>query len=330
VRAVNGTGTSARHLLLGVVAALAVGAAVVFGIGRVAGYSELRGALRGARYPWLAVCVLGQVAVFAGYAGALRSAVTADGGIALPVRMSVQVVLASFAATQLFAFGGIGGLAVIYWTMRRAKFDREASVVRLIGLNTAVYFVFGVMAFGAALAALVTSTAPLGMTVPWLVAFPAVLAAARWFTQEKRAARVTAPSPAKFRRLLGIGVAAAVWVRRALTARGQRPMFTWAACYWAGDLVSLWAALHAFGAQPPVAALVVVYATGYLAQSLPIPFIATGGVDAATTFLLHAVGVPLETALVGVAAHRVFAFWMPVVPGALYALRLPRMKLAEV
>jgi uncharacterized membrane protein YbhN (UPF0104 family) len=74
-----------------------------------------------------------------------------------------------------------------------------------------------------------------------------------------------------------------------------------------------------------VAALVVAYTSGYLVQSLPIPLIATGGVDAATTFLLHATGMPLEIALVGVLAHRVFAFWLPVIPGTMLALTLPRI-----
>ena len=57
---------------------------------------------------------------------------------------------------------------------------------------------------------------------------------------------------------------------------------------------------------------------------MPIPFVATGGMDAATTFALTAVGVPLEIALVGVIAHRVFAFWIPLVPGLVFAVLLPR------
>jgi hypothetical protein len=46
--------------------------------------------------------------------------------------------------------------------------------------------------------------------------------------------------------------------------------------------------------------------------------------DAATTFALTAVGVPLEIALVAVIAHRVFAFWIPLVPGLVFAVLLPR------
>ena len=48
------------------------------------------------------------------------------------------------------------------------------------------------------------------------------------------------------------------------------------------------------------------------------------GVGAATTFALTAVGVPLEVALLAVIAHRVFAFWIPVIPGLVLAALLPR------
>lgn len=74
-------------------------------------------------------------------------------------------------------------------------------------------------------------------------------------------------------------------------------------------------------------AIVVAYVLGYLAQSVPIPLIATGGVDAATTSTLRAVGVPIEVALLGVVAHRVFAFWLPVFPGLWSATVLVREEL---
>ena len=49
--------------------------------------------------------------------------------------------------------------------------------------------------------------------------------------------------------------------------------------------------------------------------------------DAATTFTLAAVGVPIEVALLGVVAHRVFAFWLPVIPGLWSATVLVRSEL---
>ena len=314
-----------RHLVIGVATAVIAGAAMITGIGRLAGFTEMGDALSDAEFGWLALCVVGQVLVFAGYGGALRSTIRADDGPQIPVGLSIRVVLASFAATQVFAFGGVGGLAVVYWVLRRFDHDRDDAAVRLIGLNTAVYLVFGTVAWCAAAAALLTGDAPLGMTVPWLAGFPVILVAARWFTAGARVGRWTQPRPGLLRRGLATGVGAALWVRHRLGDRDRRMLFGWAACYWAGDLVSLWAALRAFGAQPGVIAVTAAYTTGYLVQSLPIPLIATAGVDSATTFLLHVVGVPLDLALLGVVAHRVFAFWLPVVPGSVLALTLPHI-----
>jgi uncharacterized membrane protein YbhN (UPF0104 family) len=96
-----------------------------------------------------------------------------------------------------------------------------------------------------------------------------------------------------------------------------------AIAYWAGDIASLWAGLKVFDAAPGLVPLALAYFTGYVASILPLPFIATGGVDAATTFALTAVGVPLEAALLGVVAHRLFAFWLPVIPGLILAALLP-------
>jgi uncharacterized membrane protein YbhN (UPF0104 family) len=216
-------------------------------------------------------------------------------------------------------------LAIVYWALRRVRLTRDAAAVRLIGLHTAVYLVFGAIGSCAAGWALATNAAPAAMTVPWLIGFPTLLAAANWFTAPKRVERWTSPAVGAGRRGLATGVDAAWWVRRSLGSSEGRPIFVWAALYWFGDITSLWFALQAFGAETRLTAIVVAYSSGYLVQSLPIPLIATGGVDAATTFLLHATGVPLEMALVGVIAHRVFAFWLPVIPGTMLALTMPRI-----
>lgn len=313
----------ARHLVLGVLAAGVATVVLVSAIGRLAGWSELDDVLDSADPRWLVLCVIGQFVVFAGYAGAVRHATTdqcRDRGV-LTTWGSVRIVLASFAATQVFAFGGAGGLAVLYWTFRRQGRDRRHALVTLIGLNTAVYAVFAVFAAIGAALALVAGRAPAGMTIPWIVAVPVLVVTAGWFTAPWRVARWTDPEPGRFRDLLGIGVGAAAWTRRRF---GDDPLlFAWVGLYWAGDLVSLTGALRAFDAHIGLAPLIVAYTTGYLAQAVPIPLIATAGVDAATTATLHAVGVPLEAALLAVVAHRVFAFWLPVVPGSVFALTLP-------
>jgi uncharacterized membrane protein YbhN (UPF0104 family) len=313
-----------RHVTIGLFVAVVGVVLVVTAIGRVAGFGDVRDTLSGADPVWLLGCALGQVMVFVGYAGVLRRAIAVDDGPQVEVGFSVRLALASFAATQLFSFAGVAGLAIVYWTLRRLGRDREGAAVVLIGLNTCVYLVFGVIGWIAAAAALLTGEAEPGMTLPWLIGIPIVMASARWFTATERIGRWTAPSPNPVRRALGTGVAAAAWARTRLNDPDDRRLFAWAACYWAGDVISLGAALEAFGARPALVALVAAYTTGYLVQSLPLPFGAGAGVDAATTLLLHTVGVPLEVALLAVVAHRVFAFWIPILPGCIFAFALPR------
>jgi uncharacterized membrane protein YbhN (UPF0104 family) len=239
------------------------------------------------------------------------------------------LALASFAATQLFAFGGVAGLALVYWVLRRVGCDRREASVVLIGLNTCVFLVFGLIAWLAAGFALASAQAPLAMILPWLFGVPALVIAADWFTAPGRVDRWSDEGSTTWRRALGTGVAAAAWARLRIARSDGRALLAWAVCYWFGDLLSLWAALRAFGGRPGAAALVLAYASGYIVQALPIPLIATAGVDTATTFLLHMVGVPLEIALLGVVAHRVFAFWLPIVPGALFAFTMPRSSALE-
>ena len=314
------TPPGARRALLGLVGAIAAAIALVTAVGRIAGFTEVRAALDSADPQWLVLCAVGQVIVFVGYAGVVRRAVLDDQGT-LSTGDSLRIVLATFAATQLFALGGAVGLALLYWVIRQRGRERRDAAVTLIGLNTAVYLVFATLAWIAAAIALAAGSAPTGMCAFWLVSVPVLLVAAAWFTAPRRVARWTSSSSGRVRSLLAVGVDAAAWTRHRL--RADRELFGWALLYWVGDLVSLGAALRAFDVGIGRAPLVVAYTTGYLAQALPIPLIGTAGVDAATTATLHAVGVPLEAALLGVLAHRLFAFWLPVIPGTVLALTLP-------
>ncbi len=312
-----------RRVAVGGAIALLVGLGVVYLIGRAAGFSKLSATLRGADPEWLAVCAAGQLLVFAGYAGVYRAAVGFEGGPRIGMRLSLRVMLASFGLTQLVAAGGAAALAVTYWALRRLRFGPRDALVRLIGLNTFVYFVFGLVGLGAAIVALVLEDAPLPMTLTWIAVVPVLLVAARWFTAPARVAGWVHDGGGWFRRSLAVGVESAWWVRRAAGSPDGRLLAPWAVCYWVGDIASLWGGLRAFGVELGLAALVLAYTTGYVAQAVPLPFVATGGVDAATTFALAAVGVPLEQALLGVVAHRLFAFWLPLVPGLIFAALLP-------
>ncbi|MDE0666713.1 MAG: lysylphosphatidylglycerol synthase transmembrane domain-containing protein [Acidimicrobiaceae bacterium] len=313
--------------------ALIVTAVLVVSIGRFAGFTKLGDTLNGAAWGWLGLCALGQIGVFVGYAGAFRASLAESVSAQnidpensqVGVWYSLKVALGGFGLTQLVAAGGAAGMAFTFWVLRRLGFSKRNAMVQLITLNTAVYLVFGVLGWLGALVGLLDPAVPKAMTLSWLAGFIAVIAVARWFTQPHRAVAFGAADGAgRLRRALAVGVTAAARVRTCTRTADGRRLLNWSLLYWVGDLVSLWAALRAFGVTVSVAAIVVAYVMGYLAQSVPIPLIATGGVDAATTFTLRAVGVPIEVALLGVVAHRVFAFWLPVFPGLWSATVLVR------
>ena len=270
-------------------------------------------------------CTASNPSASTGADGHPGSAFATRRGPRVGVWYSLKVALAGFALTQLVAAGGAAGMAFTFWVLRRLGFSKQNAMVQLITLNTAVYFVFGGLSWLGALVGLVDPAVPKAMAVGWLAGFAAVIALALWFTQPQRKATFVAAEDApRLRRALAVGVSAAARVRDCTHTADGRRLLAWSLLYWAGDLVSLWAALRAFGVAVSATAIVGAYVTGYLAQSVPIPLIATGGVDAATTFTLTAVGVPIEVALLGVVAHRVFAFWLPVIPGLWSATVLVR------
>ncbi|MCZ7590498.1 MAG: YbhN family protein [Gaiella sp.] len=303
---------------------LAVGVALL--IARAAGFARVKDVIATADPSWFAVCLVAEIVAFAAYAVVLEHAFGWRGGPTVGLRLSLHVTLASLGATRIIAAAGAGGLAVTYWSFRRAGHATDEAIVRVLGLNTLVYLVFGAAAWVAALLAALGlhGGAPLAITLPWLVLVPACVVAARSVTDARRVRRLTARQGSFLRRALGYAIAGAAWVRDVLRDRSARAPLAGAAGYWAGDALCLWAALHAVGEPLPPAVLVLAYATGYAAMILPLPLGGVGGVEAAMTYALTAVGVPLAAALVAVAVYRLFGFWIPTIP-ALGALAfLPR------
>ena len=93
--------------------------------------------------------------------------------------------------------------------------------------------------------------------------------------------------------------------------------------WWGFDIAVLWACFEAFGDAPLVRVIIVAYFVGMLANTLPLPG-GVGGVDGGMVGALIAFGVEPELALIAVLGYRGFAFWLPIVPGAVAYLGLRR------
>jgi uncharacterized protein (TIRG00374 family) len=95
--------------------------------------------------------------------------------------------------------------------------------------------------------------------------------------------------------------------------------------YWAGELLTVWMALRAFGVSLDPAGLVVAYATGYASTILPLPAGGVGGVDAASTYALTLVGVPLGPALLATLVQRLCTYWLPLAIALVSARSVKRL-----
>jgi glycosyltransferase 2 family protein len=290
--------------------ALAIGAGIA--IGKAAHYTRLLHELRAAHVWWLSLCLAGELVRYGGYLAAYRAAARVDGGPELSVRTALRVVAAGFGV--LVVATGVGALAVDYWALRRAGESRHEALARVLALNTLEWAVLSAAATAAAAALLVGvgPDVPPEALLPWLAIVPACFAAAAWFSAPTRRARFVQPGGSRFRDAFAAAIRGVVLVRMLVTRPGRG--LAGAAVYWAGDLLCLWGALKAFGVQIGIAALVLAYATGYVVAALPLPAGGAGGVDAAMTYALTLVGVPLAAALLGTFAYRLFNFWLPVVP----------------
>jgi uncharacterized protein (TIRG00374 family) len=95
--------------------------------------------------------------------------------------------------------------------------------------------------------------------------------------------------------------------------------------FWAGDVLTLYAGLRAFGAHVGLLALVLAYTTAYVVTSLPLPAGGAGGVEAGLAFSLEAVGIPLASALLATLVYRFFTLWLPIAIAAVAVTQLDEL-----
>jgi uncharacterized membrane protein YbhN (UPF0104 family) len=308
---------SARRHPLAVMAgaAAAVFLVAVF-LGEVAGHAPVRETMRQVRPEWFALCLVAQVVAYFGYVFALRETARVDGGPALPFRHAASVVAAGFGA--FFSGSAAGGFEVDYWALRHAGVGRPEALRRVLGLGTLEYAVLAPAAMFSAIAILADAGDHVrpSMSWPWLAVFPGV-AVAVWATQPDRALRwIDAElDDGRFRRGAGHAIAGLSVVRRLVQQpRAHGMAFVGTAMYWFGEILCLWAALMAFGAQVQVPILIVGFATGYVLTRRGLPAGGAGVAEVALTLALVGLHVPFAAALLGVFSYRFFNFWLALVP----------------
>ncbi len=283
---------------------------------------------------WLGLAAVLEVCSFFGYIVLFR-AVFARGRSRIDWRESYQITMAGLAATRLLASAGAGGIALTAWALRRSGLNPRVVACRLVAFMALLYGVFmaALVLCGLGLyLGPIPGNAPFGITVIPAI-FGAIVIAlflgiallpddserwlARWTGGSGRRARIArfvAAAPAS----LGSGVRTALAL-----LRSRNPQLLGAVAWWGFDVAVLWACFHAFGASPSKGEIVMAYFVGMLGNTLPLPG-GIGGVDGGMIGAFTAFGVPVQVTVVSVLAYRVFAFWLPTVPGAFAYLQLRR------
>jgi uncharacterized membrane protein YbhN (UPF0104 family) len=296
---------------------------------RVAGLDATWGRIRNGDAAWLALAAAFEICSYIGYVVLLR-AVAGGSEAALSWRAAWRLTLAGVAASRLLATAGAGGIALTAWALSRMGLDARTVATRMATFFVLLYAVFmaGLVVCGLGLGlGWLPGPSPFALTiVPALFAatvIAAVLALEHVPPQfgrrsgggrMARLARLLAAAPTT----LGSGGRGAVALLRA-----RDPALLGALGWWVCDALVLWAALHAFGAAPPAAVLVMSYLVGQLGNLLPLPG-GIGGVEGGIVGALVAFGEPAGLALAAVLTYRAFAFWLPTLPGAIAYVQLTR------
>jgi putative heme transporter len=326
--------TRRQAVLFGVFVVVIV-AFLYFGLPRLAGFDDALKEVRHGNPFWLSMCVVFEVCSFGGYIWLFR-AVFVHGSTRIGWRASYEITMAGLAATRLFATAGAGGAALTAWALRRSGMRARTVASRMVAQYALLYGVymlamvisglgmwFGIFA-GSDDFALTVVPAIFGLTVLTLVLGCTLIPGqidrrlARWAQGSGRVARSVAQA-SKVPAAVGDGVREALRLARS----GEWGVLG-AIVWWLFDILTLWAAFHAFsalGAPPPFAALVMAYYVGMLANLLPLPG-GIGGVDGGMIGVLIAFGVKPDLAFLAVLTYRTFSFWLPTIPGGIAYLQL--------
>ncbi len=321
-----------RAIATGVALAAIVGLAILV-LPELNGLSSTLKRLRNADPAWIVAGVVLEMLSLASYATLFRT-VFSCGDTPIGWRESSQITLAGTVASKLLATAGAGGVALTVWALRASGLKARAITRRMLTFELLMYTVFAaaLLLVGVGLqVGLFAGGAPWTLTViPAVIGGGAIAAAIVLrvlpVSQGHRlAARADAP---RWRRALSHLASAPRVLREATTVatdlmRDRDVGIVGAIGYWAFDIATLWACLHAFGSPPPLAPVVMAYFVGQLANVIPLPG-GVGGVEGGTIGALIAFGAPASVALLGVLAYRLISFWLPTAPGALAYVRLRR------
>jgi uncharacterized protein (TIRG00374 family) len=325
--------TRRRAMLFGAFAVTAI-AFLYFVLPQLGGVQHTLNRLNDGNAWWIGVAVALELLSMLSYI-AIFQGVDVPPGSPITFRESYLITMAGLAATRVFAAGGAGGVAVTAWALRHSGMERREVAQRMIAFLVLLYGVYMVAMIVCGVG-LYTGVFPgqhpfaitIGPAIVGAVAISICLAIA--FVPddlERRLSRAASGEGAASRwltRLAAVPASLSGGIRFAGTKlRHPEWAMVGTITWWGFNIAVLYAAFRAFGHAPPTAVLVQAYFVGLLANLLPLPG-GIGGVDGGMIGAFAAFGVSVELAVPAVLVYRLFAFWLPSIPGAIAYFQLRR------
>jgi uncharacterized protein (TIRG00374 family) len=325
-----------RRLIQTVIVVLLLLGGIYFLFPKLVGLGDAMGKLDDADPLWIAIAIGFNVLAFATYI-ALFKAVVGGQALRLTWLETYEINMAGVAATLLFSAGGAGGIALTYWSLRKAGMGRRdvaRRMVAFISLHYAFYpialIVFGILlrtgvlhgADSVELTIVPAGVAGLLLAIGVLIALipDDVERLLQPFARGEKA-RAFVHAAAKVPATLGEGFRFAISLFAHPSSGGLAVLG--AAGYWAASIGVLWASFHAFGVHVPLAVVVQGFFLGMVANLFPLAPAGVGAVDAGMIGAFVLFGIPEETVFPAILIFRLVAFWMPIPIGivAFFQLR---------
>jgi len=302
---------------------------------KLVGLSDALSRLDDADPVWIGVAIGFNVLAFGTYV-ALFKAVVGGRALRLTWGETYEINMAGLAATLLFSAGGAGGIALTYWSLRKAGMVRRDVARRMVAFLTLHYafypvalIVFGVLlrtgvlngADDVELTIVPAAVAGVLLALGLLVALiPSDLErrlaphfhGARSSSVLHKIAKVPEAVGEGFRFALGLF---------AHPSRGGLAVLG-AVGYWAASIGVLWASFHAMGVQVPLAVVVQGFFLGMVANLFPLAPAGVGAVDAGMIGAFVLFGLPQDTIFPAILIFRLVAFWMPIPLGVVAFFQL--------
>jgi uncharacterized membrane protein YbhN (UPF0104 family) len=258
---------------------------------------------------WAAVALGAEALAYVGYVVAYREVARAEDGAELNLTSTAAVV-----ATGFGVFVASGGFALDEAVLRSSGVPQREARRRFLGLGALEYVVLAPAAMAAAIYVVLFHRPDIDpvLTFPWIIGVPLGFAAAAVLMLNRQ--RLTRSKG--WRAHVSNAIEALHFVRcMAMQPFSYGLAFAGMALYWFGDIFCLWAALHVFFQEPPpVAVLVLGYATGYALTRRTLPLGGAGVVDTLLPLSLVWLGIAFAPAVVAVVVYRFMNLWLPMIP----------------